>query len=175
MKILNFYLNNAPRYLKTDSTYFKISYDFADNLLSKKDSNDIKNTFVTRKYGDIKIRVNPLINCENPNCQKKNVIKWVRSKKACTTIGCQISFSEAFVTREQKQIDIMIATDLIHLAYENKCENIGLISNDLDFTPSVFYACSVFYPKFIYIVKSKDRLFYWESSNNIRNLIVCNY
>ncbi len=62
------------------------------------------------------------------------------SDRACVHEGCLVSRKRAFSRSEQKLVDTMIVSDLIHFATSSTKENLVLVSGDDDMWPGIRYA-----------------------------------
>jgi hypothetical protein len=58
-----------------------------------------------------------------------------RRNRKCHVSGCSVSNEAAFLLREQKMVDVLLACDAIE--YANRGHHLILISNDLDLLPSI--------------------------------------
>lgn len=168
-----FYSTNLNYYFWIDDKYFRIKLAFANTLLMVP-TVKIRDTFKRRSYGNIKIRPSRLRICSCQGCEAKNMIKWVRSGKACLKPGCSNSFSDFFETAEQKQVDTHITADAIYQILLEHEQYIGLISSDLDFSPIAIIAANQKYTQFA-IIRRRGRPFYWENTTGHSNVAILEY
>jgi hypothetical protein len=62
----------------------------------------------------------------------------MRNQRACFKPECPRSFADHFARREQKQVDVHIAVDLMTLAECNDlCRHIAIASDDTDLLPAI--------------------------------------
>ena len=153
--------------------YFRINFSFADSLLSNPNIK-LQDTFKRRSYGNIKIRVNPNINCQTNNCEAKKILKWIRNGKACMNNNCSLKFSELFETYEQKQVDTHLCSDAIYAITCGDFKHIALLSSDLDFSPVFFTAANQSKTKAT-LIKRTDRPNYWENNIKSSYVTIINY
>lgn len=75
----------------------------------------------------------------NPDiCPVRLLNNFTRHKgKRCTVPGCENEHSDVFVTREQKMVDTIIASDLMYCCKEQNISNVQLISDDIDHLPAL--------------------------------------
>jgi len=64
-----------------------------------------------------------------------------RRNRECHVSGCLVSNQTAFLLREQKMVDVLLACDAIE--YANRGNHLIVISNDLDLLPSIATATTL--------------------------------
>jgi Uncharacterized conserved protein len=73
--------------------------------------------------------------CTVPSCRLADVRRWISRRKACLEHGCPSPYSKFFERREQKQVDVHIAVDLLESV--NSTYKLALVSADNDFLPAL--------------------------------------
>jgi len=102
--------------------------------------NVFPNTFRIRSYPpSLRVKNFPFRGCiKKDQCPLTDVDSFFR-QKICVHDQCNVTPSETFYRTEQKLVDSMIVTDLVHLSTVTK-EHIILVSGDDDMWPGIRYA-----------------------------------
>ena len=150
----DFYQARCPAVLHVSNIYFRITFAFADDLLASRLSLTAPGSVrITHTVSNRTSKKDFLINksaptCPDPTCEISDVRRWLRLDAACLKKQCPARFANVFVRKEQKQVDIHLAMDLLALAMgklnrPNETLIIGIVSDDIDFIPAVAAAMQV--------------------------------
>ena len=126
--------------MKTDNAIYRVNVEFADHLVVKSERRHaITHTFQRRARAP---RLVPLkFSCSDSNCEAKQVQRWLRSRSGCTNRECSKRFSDIFEHRQQKQVDVHLSVDLLHLAMTCAADDaVVVVSDDRDFVPAIVAA-----------------------------------
>lgn len=85
----------------------------------------------------------PGANCTQEGCELRKVHRWSKRGRACHTAGCPRDFGDCFERKEQKQVDVHLALDLVASMASGQYDEVALVSNDRDLLPAL-YAASTF-------------------------------
>jgi hypothetical protein len=136
-----FYQAFFPSVMQFDDTFLRLRFTFADYLISDPSGVRITNTVVSRASPQYVRRCDSAAPCMEPGCQLAAVKNWVRKRRACTKTGCPNPFESYFERREQKQVDIHLATDLMAIASgRHRARHVGVLSDDADLLPAILDA-----------------------------------
>lgn len=143
-----FYQDCCPIGFRHHMAYCKVRFEFADSLvlpfnMGSSDTVPVTHTVATRNSPYMMgLRQDRQI-CNESDCQLQSIKKWLRAQRGCPRPGCPQAFVNQFIRREQKQVDIHIALDLITFAEQSDANlHIGLASDDYDMIPAL--AAAVF-------------------------------
>ncbi len=75
------------------------------------------------------------LGCSDPNCPTKHVFDFINGGR-CLSARCTIRSSDIIHKGQQKLVDTMLVSDLIHLAVAG-APIIGIVSSDDDFWPGI--------------------------------------
>jgi hypothetical protein len=138
-----YYQRNCPSVFAHGSLICRTIFEFADYLagyspLESDNAVRITSTFARRASPQPALLTGGAVTCEEPNCELKKMVRWLRRRKACTKQGCPHSFSEFFERHEQKQVDVHIALDAIHYSdHLDEREFLAVASDDADLVPAL--------------------------------------
>ncbi len=136
-----YYQNELPSLFSVKNRYFRTHLTFAETLLdsptAKESSQSISITHTTalRPAELISVVRKGIPACTVPTCRIGEVRRWVRRRKACLEAGCPSSYSDVFERREQKQVDVHIAVDLLLAA--QGANSVALVTADNDLIPAI--------------------------------------
>lgn len=140
------YQNLCPTLIRTDRGLARIIFEFADELAlsrSHRRKIDIRYTVTVRRTADPIVACRGAMQCGEVDCQVREVRKWARRKNACFSPTCPHPFNAFFQRRQQKQVDVHLAVDLVWLA--STCDQntaIVMASDDTDLLPALLQASS---------------------------------
>lgn len=77
-------------------------------------------------------------------CPAKILQKFTKAPaRSCPSPACPVTAETAFVTREQKMVDTLMACDLLDLAHDQEVVAIAVVTSDLDLLPPLIHAQSL--------------------------------
>lgn len=143
-KAMDFYQNAFPSVMMHKGRFIRLSFEFADFLLGVPDPVRITHTVVSRASPQYVTVQSAAPACAEQDCELKAVRTWIRRRRACAKPGCPHGFESFFERREQKQVDVHIAVDLLSLVNgsEGADRHIALATDDADLLPSVIAAAA---------------------------------
>lgn len=137
-----YFQKELPSLFVAGHRYFRTHLEFADSLVEIPQSHAGHTTkprfthTVALRPAELTTTVKPgAAACTIPNCRLVETRRWVRRRKACLEPGCALTYSTCFERREQKQVDVHLAADL--LIGSRITNELALISADMDFVPAV--------------------------------------
>ncbi|MBT6614875.1 MAG: hypothetical protein HOB38_22470, partial [Deltaproteobacteria bacterium] len=136
-----FYQASCPATYRHGGHYFRLSFEFADSLISttkETPSCRITHTVATRSSAQyLKIR-SGMAACTESDCQLRVIKKWIKRRRACPKPNCPNSFSDYFERTEQKQVDIHLAIDMLTASEKaHSRTHIAIASDDWDLLPAI--------------------------------------
>jgi len=144
---MTFYSEKWPAIVAiTPGQLVRCSIEFADYLLETSSGLSpkrpkITNTFAVRAAPPRLGLTETFKTCSEIDCQRPRIRKWLSKGRGCTSDGCPNAFSDCFIRREQKQVDMHLAVDLLEACiYGHGIEHVALASDDIDFIPAVALA-----------------------------------
>lgn len=102
-----------------------------------------------RRSGPPRLRLNgtPLpAGCieDMESCPAKILQRFTKAPtKSCPSSSCPVTAETAFVTREQKMVDTLMACDLLDLAHDDDVVAAAVVSADVDLLPPLIHARSL--------------------------------
>jgi NYN domain len=124
----------------------RCSIEFADYLLETSSALSptrpkITNTVAVRSAPPRLGLTDTFRACGESDCQRSRVRRWLSKGKGCTSDSCPNDFADCFIRREQKQVDMHLAVDLLEACvHGDGIEHVALASDDIDFIPAVALA-----------------------------------
>lgn len=146
-----FYQRDCPSLVRFREAYFTVRFEFADSLLYKgpppcaaESAIRVTHSVVERASPQY-VRLNDSRpTCLESDCRLNEVRHWIKHKRACLNPECPLSFEDCFVRREQKQVDVHLAVDLIACANPlSGYGHVAVASDDADFLPAIAYASQI--------------------------------
>lgn len=137
------YAQAWPSILASNGVFCRVRFQFADRLLLP--SADVGGTerpcpaithTVARRLALPRL-VFSLANCTDPDCELRRIRRWLRKKRGCTKSGCEKTYENVCAAKEQKQVDVHMATDLLLVSSTHEVAAIGVASDDTDLLPAV--------------------------------------
>ena len=147
-KAVGFYTTQCPAITEVNGRYWRIRFEFADHLyhpLRNGMSPRIENTFVLRPAPQLFSR-NDIAGCDEADCEMAKIQRWVQKRRGCTRAACSKRFGDMWYKPEQKQVDTHLTLDLIALASTETPKHVAVVSDDIDFLPSLLVATSLMGP-----------------------------
>ena len=145
----DFYQTSCPSVFRHGRSLCKLSFEFADFLapIGGAEHNRppirITHSLVTRSSPQVLNLRTPQIQCNEDGCQLRVVRQWLRRRRACSKPHCPHAFSDVFMRREQKQVDVHLAVDLMLLAVSQDVDDyLVVVSDHSDLTPALAAAGS---------------------------------
>lgn len=139
-----FYQTQMPSAFPVGSHLCRLSFEFADHLfLGEGDAKRIKvtHTVVERSKPEYLTFRKPRHECGHPDCSIGQVRKWLRRARACFHPECPHPFADVFVRREQKQVDVHLALDLVFMSEAlGDGDHLAVVSDDVDLLPALVAA-----------------------------------
>jgi hypothetical protein len=142
--------DGCPSILKHGGLFCRVAFEFAEQLVAfgpnvRVAGADaglrITHTVATRASPHRIVASADAATCQQPDCQLQMVRRWLRKKRACTLRGCPHSFSDFFSRKEQKQVDVHLAVDLVGFVSSTaEPQLIGVVSDDADLLPAILFA-----------------------------------
>jgi hypothetical protein len=138
-----FYQTDCPAAFLYAGRICRITFEFADRLLPcKTDSADhrvrITHTVASRSAAQMFGRRMDALACEEVDCELQAVRRWLTKRRACTRAACPQAFADQFHRKEQKQVDVHLAVDVITRAETMvDGEHLALASDDWDMLPAL--------------------------------------
>lgn len=138
------YQDLCPTLIQSERGLVKVAFEFADELaLSRFQSQriEIRHTVALRRSADRLMAQGKKDLCGEVDCKLTSVRSWARKGKACFSSLCPHPFEAVFQRRQQKQVDVHLAVDL--LWFVSTCDPetaIILASDDTDLLPAVLQA-----------------------------------
>ena len=113
--------------------------ELATSLLCDK-GNDFPNTFRIRSNPpSLRLERFPFVNCTHKDQCALSEVHSFFQKNICCHDQCTVTPNDTFYRAEQKLVDTMIVTDLVHLSTFIQ-EQVVLVSGDDDMWPGIRYA-----------------------------------
>jgi hypothetical protein len=133
------YADLCPALMRVNGCYWRVRFEFADHLLAfdGEQSPAITHTFALRPAPQLCLATEGK-GCEEQDCEARKLRKWVMRRRGCTRKACPRAFGDIWQKPEQKQVDIHIAADLLHLSLlAGSRRYVALVSDDIDFIPAI--------------------------------------
>lgn len=134
-----FYQENCPTLLRLQDRYFRMRFEFADQLLAPKHGAalQITHTVIMRtQRQQLRIKANAPA-CSEANCELRRLKSWLRKRRACTLSTCPHDHAAYFERKEQKQVDVHLSVDAITAAeLLGPNEHLAIASDDADIIPA---------------------------------------
>ncbi len=132
-----------PAYFALRDTVVRVRTSFAEHVLQdeivQRQPARVTHTVVERR-GKPRPRSRKRDHECGEDCKLKGIRKWFRKKYACPAKECDVIWSQAFFRREQKQVDVHIAVDLLAACFSGRWPAIAVVSDDLDMVPGLLAA-----------------------------------
>jgi hypothetical protein len=128
------------------SRRIRLMAELARTLLSVNGSrinSDIINTCRTRRFptGCYRVESQRHPRCEREYCFLDDLKAFVRDGR-CPNSPSSIDLTASVTRDEQKLVDVMLATDLLHLAFTTRSHFAALVSSDDDMWPAIIEAAN---------------------------------
>jgi len=119
----------------------RVRFEFADSLAAGRKAH-ITHTVAERKkkprvvFGDTV--------CNEAGCELEQIKRWSKAReRACGLKDCHSTFGHHARRREQKQVDVHIAVDLMLLVLSEPDLVVAVASDDVDIVPGVLAASAI--------------------------------
>ena len=119
----------------------RIHCEIASSLIRLRGELFVATVREARGFERLMRSLNPQHCTLKPSCTIQGVVHW--SRGGCPEPGCPVLAHEAFITQQQKLVDILIACDLLALAEAGNASRVLLVSEDDDFIPALLQARSL--------------------------------
>lgn len=143
------YQQACPSLMKHRQWLLQMSFAFAEEVIAEGDLKGashylrISNTVVERASPQTFRMRGDSPECSEPDCRLREVTRWLKKRRACAKPGCPHSFAAFFVRREQKQVDVHLAVDLIACTLDDEqCGHVAVATDDLDIVPALLHAAT---------------------------------
>lgn len=99
--------------------------------------NDLLHTFRERARPSGLRAISPnLVGCSRPDCGLRH-LKFLVDKERCPEPGCIIKIEDVLIKKEQKLVDVMLASDLLYLIEAQPSEFVVVFTSDQDLWPAI--------------------------------------
>lgn len=141
------YSEHCPALLATAGRYWRVRFEFADDLLLPADpavgSPSIRHTVAMRPPPPLAISQVHGAVCTEDGCEVQRCRRWLYRRRGCTRSACPQQFGQVWIRTEQKQVDTHLAVDLLQLTrLWPRPIHISLLSDDIDFLPAIVAAAT---------------------------------
>lgn len=90
-------------------------------------------------YGNLRVRPPSELGCTSPTCGLRHIKKLVK-RNSCPEPECRIRGTDILWRAEQKLVDVMLATDLLHSVSSGLDDTVVVVSSDEDLWPAILHS-----------------------------------
>lgn len=141
------YQRECPLLFEHRGVYCRVRFEFADALLAGGHGDAaLSNARITHTVGTRTKppRIWPVADpppCTEPDCELPSLRRWLRRQRGCPRRGCERDFAACFRRREQKQVDVHLAIDILTAVLRRPGPiHLGVASDDMDLLPAILSA-----------------------------------
>jgi hypothetical protein len=136
------YSEYCPALISTEGHYWRVRFEFADNLLVPPGfpgfAPPFHHTVVSRPAPPLTIADAGGPVCEEVGCEVQRCRRWLFRRRGCTRNACPKTFGQVWMRTEQKQVDTHLAIDLVQVCkLWMETVHVALVSDDVDFLPAL--------------------------------------
>jgi uncharacterized LabA/DUF88 family protein len=125
----------------SDNTKIVVKVELACNQLINPSFHLVSTFRLRSKPSNLKCLPPPVSKCNNQNCPGSVLHDFILNGK-CNNTGCTVKLDDLLYRSEQKLVDTMLTTDIIHLSTGQE-KLFSIVSSDDDFIPGIKMAIAM--------------------------------